>query len=225
MTSYIAYLRVSTERQGRSGLGLEAQQAAINDFLRHGDLLLEPPFIEVESGKRNDRPELRAAIEKCRKTGSTLLIAKLDRLARNVAFIANLMESGVPFVAADMPTANRLTIHILAAVAEHEREAISQRTKVALAASKARGKKLGGYRGGPVPDITQHQASGAMAVQEQAERFAERLAPVIAEIREAGSTSLRQIADELNRRGVETARGGTWAASSVRNVIRRLDST
>ena len=140
---YIAYYRVSTQRQGRSGLGLEAQQQAVNVFLHgHEELIIES-FTEIESGRKNDRPQLAAALDACRRYKAVLVIAKLDRLARNVHFISGLMESGVEFVAVDMPEANRLTIHILAAVAEHERETISQRTKAALQAAKARGTKAG----------------------------------------------------------------------------------
>jgi len=141
---WVSYLRVSTDKQGASGLGLEAQRKAVADYLNGGKWSLAQEFIEIESGKRSDRPQLAAALAACKKLKAKLVVAKLDRLARNVAFTAKLMESGVEFVAADMPFANKLTIHILAAVAEHEREAISDRTKAALAAAKARGVKLGG---------------------------------------------------------------------------------
>ena len=143
---FVAYYRVSTEKQGRSGLGLEAQQEAVRTHLNGGNWHLAAEVVEIESGKRNDRPKLAEALRLCRLHGATLIIAKLDRLARNVAFISNLMESGVEFTAVDFPQANRLTVHILAAVAEHEREMISKRTKDALAAAKARGVKLGGVR-------------------------------------------------------------------------------
>src|SRR3712207_6842151 len=144
---FVAYYRVSTAKQGKSGLGLEAQQEAVRSYLNGGAWQLVDEVVEVESGKRNDRPKLAEALRLCRLHSATLIIAKLDRLARNVAFISNLMESGVEFTAVDFPQANRLTVHILAAVAEHEREMISRRTKDALAAAKARGKKLGGNRG------------------------------------------------------------------------------
>ena len=145
MADFVAYYRVSTDRQGASGLGLDAQRQAVACQVNGGQLVAE--FTEIESGRRHtNRPQLLAALEECRKRRATLLIARLDRLARNVAFIANLMESGADFIACDMPQANRLTIHILAAVAEHEREMISQRTKAALAAAKARGTKLGNSR-------------------------------------------------------------------------------
>jgi DNA invertase Pin-like site-specific DNA recombinase len=144
--NFVAYYRVSTERQGRSGLGLEAQQKAVRDHLNGGDWKLVGEFTEVESGKRSDRPKLAEALKACRVRGATLIIAKLDRLARNVHFVSGLMESGVEFTAVDFPQANRLAVHILAAVAEHEAKMISERTKAALAAAKARGVKLGGFR-------------------------------------------------------------------------------
>ena len=143
MQSAIGYLRVSTQQQGHSGLGLEAQREAVQSYLNGGSWTLAAEVTEVESGKRNDRPELDRALGLCRLYGATLVVAKLDRLARNVAFISKLMESGVDFVAVDFPQANRLTVHILAAVAEHEAAMISQRTRAALAAAKARGVKLG----------------------------------------------------------------------------------
>src|SRR5215204_3064181 len=145
---YISYLRVSTDRQGKSGLGIEAQRKAVEDYLNGGSWSLAAEFIEIETGTRKgERPKLQEALAACRLYSAKLVIAKLDRLARNVNFISNLMESGVDFVAVDFPQANRLTVHILAAVAEHEAAMISQRTRAALAAAKARGKKLGGGRG------------------------------------------------------------------------------
>jgi DNA invertase Pin-like site-specific DNA recombinase len=215
---FVAYYRVSTERQGQSGLGLEAQESAVLEYLNGGGWQLVGRFIEVESGKRNDRPELARALAACRRVGATLVIAKLDRLARNVAFVANLMESGVEFVACDFPQANRLTIHILAAVAEHEREMISQRTKAALAAAKARGVKLGN------PNITTEvQAKGAVAGlaarQRKAAARAADLQPVIARIQAAGATSLRAIAAELDARGIPAPRGGRWSATAVMRLV------
>ena len=138
---FVAYYRVSTARQGRSGLGLEAQKKAVTDFLNGGSWQLTSEFVEVESGKSDDRPELEQALAMCDLSGATLVVAKLDRLSRNLAFLAKLQESGAKFVAADMPEANELTIHIMAAVAQAERKAISLRTKEALAAAKARPSK------------------------------------------------------------------------------------
>ena len=149
--TFIAYVRVSTERQGRSGLGLEAQQAAIHAVLRAGDRLLAPAYVEVESGKRTDRPEPEKALARCRATGATLLIAKLDRLSRDAHFLLGLKKAKVEFVAADMPTADPLTVGIMALVAEEEARMISARTKAALAAAKARGQKLGRLAGTVVP--------------------------------------------------------------------------
>jgi DNA invertase Pin-like site-specific DNA recombinase len=221
MTTYVAYCRVSTDKQGKSGLGLEGQSAAINAFLRTTDVLLQPPFVEVESGKNNDRPQLRAAMDMCKRTGATLLIAKLDRLARNVAFIANLMEAGVPFVAVDMPTANKLTVHILAAVAEHERDMISQRTKAALQAAKARGKKLGGDRGYR-PTTAPDAAKASLARMAKADHAAFSVLPVVQRLQAEGVTSLNAIATKLNAMGHQTPRGGTWTATAVKRALARV---
>ena len=145
--NFIAYYRVSTARQGRSGLGLDAQRKSVTDFLNGGSWELLSEFVEVESGKNDDRPQLEQALATCELSGATLVVAKLDRLSRNLAFLAKLQDSGARFVAADMPEANELTIHIMAAVAQAERKAISTRTREALAAAKARGVRLGGNRG------------------------------------------------------------------------------
>jgi DNA invertase Pin-like site-specific DNA recombinase len=212
---WISYLRVSTDRQGASGLGLEAQRAAVLAYLNGGRWTLAAEFVEIESGKRTDRPKLAAALAACKKQKAKLVIAKLDRLARNVHFISGLMESGVEFVACDMPHANKLTIHILAAVAEHEREAISARTKAALQAAKARGQKLGG------PKLSTARALGSAANKDAADRFAANVVPVIRQIKATGVTSLRAVAAALTARGVPTARGGDWNAAQVANVLRR----
>lgn len=209
---FVAYYRVSTDRQGASGLGLEAQRQAVARYLGRGRLLAE--FTEVESGRRHtNRPELLAALALCRKRRAVLVIARLDRLARNVAFIANLMESSVDFVACDMPQANRLTIHILAAVAEHERELISQRTKAALAEAKRRGTRLGN------PHLAQARKK-ALAVHRSRHPAGEVL-KLIADWRGQGKT-LRAIADDLNRLQIGTPRGKQWYASSVRNQLERM---
>lgn len=220
---YISYLRVSTDRQGKSGLGLEAQRQAIENFMAtdHGKLLRE--YLEVESGRKDDRPQLQTALDACQETGATLLIAKLDRLARNVYFISTLMESGVEFVACDFPQANRLTIHILAAVAEHEREMISKRTKEALAAAKARGVKLGQNNLTEKGRTTGAENSRTGRSKKAAE-FALKRYPAIAAYRQEG-LSLRAIAAELNKMSVLTASGklGSWTAAGVRNVITRAE--
>jgi DNA invertase Pin-like site-specific DNA recombinase len=216
MCRHVAYYRVSTDRQGRSGLGLDAQREAVRVFLDGKGWPPVAEFTEVESGKRKDRPELARAMEACRLYKATLVIAKLDRLARNVAFVSALMESGVDFVAADFPQANRLTIHILAAVAEHEAAMVSQRTKAALAAAKVRGTKLGGFRGYRPTD--EDRARAVAARRGHADERAGRVAPVIAEIRAAGATSLRAIAAELDARGIPAPRGGRWSATAVMRV-------
>ena len=209
---YVAYYRVSTERQGRSGLGLEAQREAVLRHLAGSGAELIGEFVEIESGKRKDRPQLAAAIAAAKKARATLIIAKLDRLARNVHFVSGLMESGVDFIAADNPHANKLMVHLLAAFAEHEREQISQRTKDALAAAKARGIKLG--RNGA--------ERLAPAYRTAAVERARQLAPMLAELRSAG-LSARQIAAELTERGVPTPSGGKWHGQTVLRVIGRLD--
>jgi len=217
----ISYLRVSTARQGASGLGLEAQRAAVQGFAASGGHVIVAEYVEVESGRKADRPQLVAALASCRLHRATLVIAKLDRLSRNVAFIANLMEGGVEFLACDMPHANRLTLHLLAAIAEHEREMISQRTKAALAAAKARGVKLGNPRGSEA--LRPHSVSAAMAsaVARQARAAAGRaaVAPLLAELRASGLSEAGAIARELNRRGVPSPSGGVWYPQ----VIRRME--
>lgn len=214
---FIAYYRVSTDRQGRSGLGLEAQREAVTTYLNGGNWQLVGEFVEVESGKRHDnRPQLAAAMAACRKHKATLVIAKLDRLARNVAFIANLMEAKVEFVAVDFPTASRLTLHIMAAFAEHEREMISARTKAALAAKKARGEPVGN-----LVNFAEVSAKGRAIVTAKADQHAANVMPIIDQIKATGATSYRAIASALNHRGIKTARGGTWAATTVRNVLLR----
>ncbi len=219
--TFIAYYRVSTERQGRSGLGLEAQQTAVRSYLNGGDWNLAAEVVEVESGKRSDRPKLAEALRLCRLHKATLIIAKLDRLARNVAFVSALMESGVEFVAADFPQANRLTIHILAAVAEHEAKAISDRTKAALAAAKARGTKLGGYRGVSPSDASRDAARAKRSAIASAR--AADIAPMVVELRAAGVTTLDGIAQALTARGIPTARGGEkWTATQVSRVLDRI---
>jgi DNA invertase Pin-like site-specific DNA recombinase len=194
---------------------LEAQQQAVSVFLHgHGELIIES-FTEVESGRRNDRPQLAAALAACRKHKAVLIIAKLDRLVRNVHFISGLMESGVEFVAVDMPEANRLTIHILAAVAEHEREMISKRTKDALQAAKSRGTKLGS----PAPK--RGAAIRSRVLKEKAERFANQVLPIIKDLQLQGITSYKAIARALNARGIATANRRQWYGTTVKNLLNR----
>jgi DNA invertase Pin-like site-specific DNA recombinase len=222
---FVAYYRVSTDKQGRSGLGLEAQRAAVEGHAAATGGRIVAEFVEVESGRKRDRPQLAAALEACReRRGAVLLLAKLDRLARNVAFVSGLMESGVEFVAADMPAVNRLTVHILAAVAEEEARMVSARTKAALAAARVRGVVLGGKRRGAGdlrPYAAQGSAASAAARAAKARARAEDLAPVIEEMRATGAVSLNAIARGLNARGVPAARGGRWSAVQVRRVVAR----
>jgi DNA invertase Pin-like site-specific DNA recombinase len=208
MQGFVAYYRVSTDRQGQSGLGLDAQRAAVAGFVGVRELIAE--FTEVESGKRADRPQLATALELCRRQRAMLVIAKLDRLARNVAFIANLMESGVEFTAVDMPSANKLTLHILAAVAEHERETVSQRTRAALAQARKRGVKLGRPDGD-----TRHMHRARSA------RVAAFRATVLPEIKRliGQGMSQRKIAAELNRRGLTTYAGRPWRVQHVSSLL------
>ena len=220
--SIVTYLRVSTARQGKSGLGLEAQQKAVADYLSTGQWNLLEEFVEVESGKNSKRPKLLEAIELCKASGAKLLVAKLDRLARDAAFLMNLKDAGIDFVCADMPEANRLTIGIMALVAEQEREAISKRTKEALAAAKARGVQLGAYRdgvyvGGKGNADTARNASEARTVRFHANAV-DKL-PLLKRYDPDGSMSLRAIADIFNRYGVPTVSGtGRWSANSVRRL-------
>lgn len=216
MKRFVAYYRVSTDKQGKSGLGLEAQQQAVRQYLNGGAWELVGEFTEIESGKRDDRPQLAAALAACRKRKATLVIAKLDRLARNVAFIANLMEAGTDFIAVDMPEANKLVLHIMAAMAQHEREAISARTKAALAAAKARGAKLGGFRG-----VAVDQAKGTQVAAERAREWAQGdIGREVADMKARG-WSLWEIAHHLNDLGVKTRRGGEWQAITVRRVLEK----
>src|SRR5215831_10718214 len=214
---FVSYYRVSTAQQGASGLGLEAQREAVSRHVAAGGVLVAE-FTEVESGKKNDRPQIAAALADCRLRRATLVIAKLDRLARNVAFISNLMESGVDFVACDNPHATRLTIHILAAVAEHEREMISQRTKAALAAAKARGVRLGNPQLSPGDTRRARRARTAIA-----NRHAADVLPYIEAARKAGCVSLGQLASALTARGIPMPSGktGDWTRSQVARVIAR----
>ena len=228
MKNLIAYYRVSTKQQGASGLGLDAQRKSVADYAKSIGGKIESAYTEVESGKRADRPELAKAIAHARRSKATLVIAKLDRLARNVAFVSALMEAGCDFVAVDNATANRLTIHILAAVAEDEARRISERTTVALAAAKARGTLLGSARpdhwegredarqaGAKAGNVASAKARRASAVAAVAD-----LLPDMQARRDAGE-SLATIADALNAAGQKTARGSVWTAMQVKRALDR----
>lgn len=226
---FVSYLRVSTDRQGRSGLGLEAQRKAVADYLNGGSWELVQEVIEIESGGNNDRPQLQAAIEKCRAYGAKLVVAKIDRLTRDAAFLLNLRDAGIDFVAADMPDANRLTVGIMALVAEQEREAISQRTKAALAAAKARGVQLGAYRDGQfvgrvgTRDDTQRATEGR---RNRADAFAQGVQTALQDADPDGTASLSAIARCFNKQHVPTPSGdGQWTAAGVSRLKARLAVT
>lgn len=217
---FVSYLRVSTDKQGRSGLGLEAQRAGVAVFLNGGRWELISEFVEIESGKRNDRPKLAAALARCRLHDATLVIAKLDRLSRDAHFLLGLQKAGVKFVAADMPEANEMVVGIMAVVAQAERKMISQRTKAALAAAKARGRRLGR------PENLQNQEVGRIRGRarrtELASHRAADLKPVVEELRAAGAASLRELAAGLNARRIPAARGGAWSPVQVKRILERI---
>lgn len=221
----VAYYRVSTASQARSGLGLEAQRRAVADMCATQGLEIIAEFTEVESGKRNDRPELAEALRRLKLTGATLVVAKLDRLSRSVAFLSTLQDSGAKFVAADMPEANELTVHLLAAVAQAERKAISTRTKEALRAAKERGVKLGNPNGAAaLLRAGKGNVAAVNACKAAANDRAKELAAEVAAVRNAGASSLREIAQGLNQRHIEAPRGGAWHPSGVRRLLARLEA-
>lgn len=219
----VAYLRVSTAKQGQSGLGMEAQQVAIETYAKRACARVVQTFVEVESGKLNARPELEKALHLAKVTGATLIVGKLDRLSRNAAFLLTLRDSGVKFLAADMPEANDVTIGILAVVAQSEREAIAKRTREALAAAKARGAKLGNPNGAAaLRRAGKGNAASLGVIKAKAEQHARDLAPIVDSLAAEGITGLGAIAAALNERGMKTPRGGAWHKSSVSNLIERL---
>jgi DNA invertase Pin-like site-specific DNA recombinase len=219
---FVGYIRVSTAMQGKSGLGIEAQRTAIVDYLNGGNWELIAEFVEVESGKLDERVKLQEAMKHCQMTGATLVIAKLDRLSRDSHFIGSIMKSGIEFIAVDMPAANKFTIHILAAVAEHEREMISQRTKSALQAAKARGKVLGNPQNLNSEAAEKGRELGVKARQAKADEFASKVVPKIKELADMGM-SLNGIARELNTQDILTRRGkaGAWTPTAVKNALER----
>ncbi|CAA2137495.1 recombinase family protein [Methylobacterium bullatum] len=217
---FVVYTRVSTKRQGDSGLGLEAQRQAVAVYLNGGDWQVCGEFTETESGKSDtNRPQLQAAIKACRIYGAKLLIAKFDRLSRDAGFLLGLEKTGIEFVAADNPHANRMTIGIMAVVADEERRTISTRTKAALQAAKARGVRLGGDRG--VTLSAESKAKGTAVLKAKANDRASDLSGIIEEIKGSGAVSLREIAAALNARSVPTARGGLWSAVQVSRILKR----
>jgi DNA invertase Pin-like site-specific DNA recombinase len=216
---YVSYLRVSTARQGASGLGLEAQRQAVASFLNGGKWQLIAEFVEIESGRKNDRPQLEDALRLCRLHDATLVVARLDRLSRNVYFLSGLAESGAKFVACDMPEANEMIVGILAVVAQAEARMISTRTKAALAAARARGVKLG--KPAHLNASARRKGTAVSAVRRKAiaRQRAADLSREMTEWRGRGVTSLRQIARELNGRGYPAPRGGEWSATQVQRLL------
>lgn len=232
-TRFVSYIRVSTVRQGRSGLGIDAQREAIRLHVNASGGELVSEFLEIESGRRSDRTELAKALSACRAQRCTLIIAKIDRLSRSLSFVSALMDSGVDFIATDNPAANRLTLHVLAAVAEAEARAISERTRVALAAAKRRGVKLGGFRGRVATDADRQRAAAAKTAL--ADARARDLVSTFDALRADGITSYRGIALRLNAMNIPTTgstdgagrpigNGGRWHAAQVRRLLARLSA-
>lgn len=215
MSRFASYLRVSTLKQGEDGYGIEAQRDAIRNYLSVIQAGCLAEFIEVESGRRNDRSVLDQALLFCRRERATLLVAKLDRLSRTVSFLSSLVEARVDFVAVDNPHANKLMVHMLAAFAEHERDMIAARTKAALSSAKARGVQLGN------PHLADARVAAQAALQARASRHCANVLPLISSIRSSGITTYSAIAAALEARGVKTDRGGRWHATTVRNLERR----
>lgn len=214
MINAVCYYRVSTDKQGKSGLGLDAQKESVQRFAKSNHLKILDEYTEVESGRNNKRPVLLQAIERCKEKQALLLIAKLDRLGRNVAFISKLMESGIDFIAVDNPHANKLIVHILAAFAEHERDEISTRTKEALRAAKARGVKLG-------------RNAKALAKRNKARSidFARLMKPIIEGLMNEGFETIREIVAELNKRKIPTAtKHGKWHVGTVQKILKQIKS-
>ena len=216
MKNYVIYKRVSTRRQGDSGLGLEAQQTAVETFLKGKDSGVVGEFVEIESGRKKDRPELIKALALCKAENATLIVARTDRLSRNVHFLSGLLEQKIEFIACDNPSANNFTLHIMAAVAEQEALLISKRTKAALAAAKKRGVKLGSY--GKVL---------AQENKESADNFANSMISAIKtavadSLKKHDKVTLQGVSTFLNKRKVKTARGGKWYPTSVKNLLARI---
>lgn len=223
----VAYYRVSTSEQGRSGLGLEAQKAAVEDYLRSRQAVLLAEFTEVESGARSDRPQLQAALKRAKVSNATLVIAKLDRLSRNAAFLLTLRDAGTDFVAVDMPDANAVTVGIMAVIAEEERRLISERTKAALKAAKVRGVRLGNPNGAEALRRSGFPGArvGMETAKANAQRRAENLREVLTEVLAEGATSYSAVARALNERHIATPRGNAWRPYGVRLLIQRLGGT
>lgn len=215
MRNAVAYYRVSTKRQGQSRLGLKAQVESVHQYIRNNQITLVKELTEIESGKKNDRPILKEALQYCKKNKTLLIIAKLDRLGRSVSFISALMESDIQFIAVDNPNANELLLHIMAAIAQHERQAISTRTKEALQAAKRKGTVLGKYG----TDVLSKEN------KEAAQKFAKKINPIIEKLKKQGFNTIREITDELNRLEIPTFRkkGHKWHVATVHSVMKYRD--
>jgi len=218
MQKIVCYLRVSTSRQGSSGLGLEAQLQAVQQYATSMSAHITATYTEIETGKLNTRPQLAQALHLAKVTGATLVIAKLDRLSRNAAFLMTLQDAGVRFIAADLPQANNLTIGIMALVAQQEAEAISKRTREALQAAKRRGQVLGNPNGAAALKNT----AAISVIKAKADHHAADLRSVINSLKGEGIISLGSIAKALNERGILTPRRRTWHKTSVSNLLARL---
>ena len=223
MKQAIAYIRVSTDQQGKSGLGLEGQRQTIEAFCKLNGFSILADFEEVETGKGSDalerRPQLAEALKYAKRAGAPVVVAKLDRLSRNVHFISGLMAHQVPFIVAELgPDVDPFMLHIYAALAEKERLLISQRTKAALQAAKARGQRLGNRT-----NLKEAQRKGVARNQAKAQEFAETVMPIIEQIQQTGIKTLSEIATALNNRGITTARGGSWHPTTIKNVLERVE--
>jgi DNA invertase Pin-like site-specific DNA recombinase len=223
MKKVVVYCRVSTQRQQASGLGLEAQLQAVQQYAASKSAAIIATYTETETGRLNARPELAKALHTAKVTGATLVIAKIDRLSRNASFLMALQDAGVKFVAADMPEANNLTIGIMALVAQQEAEAISKRTKEALQAAKQRGTVLGNPNGAAaLKRAAKGNTAAVSTIKAKADSHADNLKPVLESLKAEGITSLGAIAKALNERGMLTPRGGTWHKTSVKNLVDRM---
>lgn len=223
MPSLVAYIRVSTSKQGKSGLGIEAQRENIARFAQNEGYDLVGEFVEVETGKGSDaldrRPKLSEALQAARKCKGSIVVAKLDRLSRDVHFISGLMSQRVPFVVTELgPDVDPFILHLYAALSEKERNLIAGRTKAALAMKKAQGVVLGG------PKLEEAREAGQAVIKANADRHADNVLPVIRSIQKAGATTLREVAEALNARGIHTARGGKWHAMTVKNILDRSEA-
>lgn len=220
----VSYTRVSDQKQGVSGLGLEAQTAAIDAYCAANGAVIVDSFQEVETGRNNDRPELHKALKQARITGAKLVIAKLDRLSRNACFLLNLQEYKVDFTACDMPDANALTVGIMAVIAQAESEMISARTRAAMQAAKLRGRTFGNPNGAAaLRRAGKGNKASLVAIKERADARAHDLTDVLEDIKAQGKTTLKAQANELNRRGIKTSRGGAWHPNTVARLKARIE--